>query len=73
MRIETSTAIRCMNVQIEPLGVNTIEVTIQEFSHEDLLDNIKPNEAVAYYGDDTLLDIIGEEAARKYFRIESNE
>jgi len=63
----------CQNAQIEPQSSSSVRITLEDADADDILDQIDVKDAVAHYTDETLLDIIGEEAARQYFKIEEDE
>lgn len=54
-------------------GYNAVDVELDGLDVDDCLKEIAMQDAIDYYGDDSLLDAIGEEAARKYWGIKDED
>lgn len=65
--------ITATSVYVEALGINHVEATLNGVAEEDLLENIDAQVAVEHYGDNTLLDLIGKQAAIDYFKITAED
>lgn len=65
--------INAKSVYVEPMGVNHVEVTLNDIDPSEILEQFGVEEIVEHIGSDSLLEQIGRDKAIEYFGIEEAE
>jgi hypothetical protein len=59
--------LQVQQIEVTGYGSDLIDLEIEGFDTDDCLEQIDAQKAVNYYGENTLLDLIGKEEAMAYF------